>query len=122
MAQAGTSGLSQPQAQAQAQASSAPASSAGEASGSRTQGDAEAPPPPYASIDLGATAAAPGMYGIKGLLFGDLGDYSLFCLYSLKRQSFVASTLFLRSVDTFFLQQQQDQISATGETLLMSHC
>ncbi|XP_023251377.1 NEDD4 family-interacting protein 2 [Seriola lalandi dorsalis] len=43
----------------QAQASSACASSAGEASGSRSQGEAEAPPPPYASIDLGATAAAP---------------------------------------------------------------
>ncbi|XP_022602199.1 NEDD4 family-interacting protein 2 [Seriola dumerili] len=43
----------------QAQATSACASSAGEASGSRSQGEAEAPPPPYASIDLGATAAAP---------------------------------------------------------------
>ncbi|XP_056227086.1 NEDD4 family-interacting protein 2 [Seriola aureovittata] len=43
----------------QAQASSACASSAGESSGSRSQGEAEAPPPPYASIDLGATAAAP---------------------------------------------------------------
>ncbi|XP_069554227.1 NEDD4 family-interacting protein 2 [Brachyistius frenatus] len=30
-----------------------------EASCSRTQGEADAPPPPYASIDLGATAAAP---------------------------------------------------------------
>ncbi|XP_031708215.1 NEDD4 family-interacting protein 2 [Anarrhichthys ocellatus] len=32
---------------------------AGEASGSSTQGEADAPPPPYASIDLGAAAAAP---------------------------------------------------------------
>lgn len=32
-----------------------------EASGSTTQAEAEAPPPPYASIDLGATASAPGM-------------------------------------------------------------
>ncbi|XP_062301524.1 NEDD4 family-interacting protein 2 [Scomber scombrus] len=46
--------------QSQSQASAAPvASTSGEASGSRTQGEAEAPPPPYASIDLGATAAAP---------------------------------------------------------------
>ncbi|XP_041822132.1 NEDD4 family-interacting protein 2 [Chelmon rostratus] len=60
-AQAGTSGQDQSQAQAQAQASPAPAAAAaaGEASGSRTPGEAEAPPPPYASIDLGATAAAP---------------------------------------------------------------
>ncbi|GAA6217920.1 NEDD4 family-interacting protein 2 [Lates japonicus] len=54
-ARAGTSS----QDQGQAQACAATASSAGEASGSRTQGEAEAPPPPYASIDLGATAAAP---------------------------------------------------------------
>ncbi|XP_028327997.1 NEDD4 family-interacting protein 2 [Gouania willdenowi] len=31
----------------------------GETSGTRTQGEADAPPPPYASIELGATAAAP---------------------------------------------------------------
>lgn len=57
-AQASTS---QDQSQCQASAAAAPAaaSTSGEASGSRTQGEAEAPPPPYASIDLGATAAAP---------------------------------------------------------------
>lgn len=54
-AQAGTS--SQDQSQTQANLALAP--EAGEASGSSTQGGAEAPPPPYASIDLGATAAAP---------------------------------------------------------------
>ncbi|XP_070711556.1 NEDD4 family-interacting protein 2 isoform X2 [Pempheris klunzingeri] len=54
-AQAGTSS----QDQSQVPAGPAPAQEAGEASGSRTQGEAEAPPPPYASIDLGATAAAP---------------------------------------------------------------
>ncbi|XP_042261161.1 NEDD4 family-interacting protein 2 [Thunnus maccoyii] len=56
-AQASTS---QDQSQCQASAAApAAASTSGEASGSRTQGEAEAPPPPYASIDLGATAAAP---------------------------------------------------------------
>ncbi|XP_023117369.1 NEDD4 family-interacting protein 2 [Amphiprion ocellaris] len=45
--------------QSQAQASLTPDPTAGEASGSRTQGELDAPPPPYASIDLGATAAAP---------------------------------------------------------------
>ncbi|XP_044200908.1 NEDD4 family-interacting protein 2 [Thunnus albacares] len=58
-AQASTS---QDQSQCQASAAvaaPAAASTSGEASGSRTQGEAEAPPPPYASIDLGATAAAP---------------------------------------------------------------
>ncbi|XP_034720575.1 NEDD4 family-interacting protein 2 [Etheostoma cragini] len=45
--------------QEQNQAGPAPAAAAEEASGSGTQGEAEAPPPPYASIDLGATAAAP---------------------------------------------------------------
>lgn len=54
-AQASTS--SQDQSQTQANLALAP--EAGEASGSSTQGGAEAPPPPYASIDLGATAAAP---------------------------------------------------------------
>ncbi|XP_038574068.1 NEDD4 family-interacting protein 2 [Micropterus salmoides] len=54
-AQAGTS--SQDQSQTPANLALAP--EAGEASGSSTQGGAEAPPPPYASIDLGATAAAP---------------------------------------------------------------
>lgn len=54
-AQASTS---QDQSQSQASAATA-APVSGEASGSRTQGEAEAPPPPYASIDLGATAAAP---------------------------------------------------------------
>ncbi|XP_073351491.1 NEDD4 family-interacting protein 2 [Pagrus major] len=57
-AQASTSSSSQDQSQA-GQACAGAAAAAGEASGSRTQGDAEAPPPPYASIDLGATAAAP---------------------------------------------------------------
>ncbi|XP_067438844.1 NEDD4 family-interacting protein 2 [Thunnus thynnus] len=56
-AQASTS-QDQSQCQASAAAPTA-ASTSGEASGSRTQGEAEAPPPPYASIDLGATAAAP---------------------------------------------------------------
>ncbi|XP_008302758.1 NEDD4 family-interacting protein 2 isoform X1 [Stegastes partitus] len=54
-AQASASG----QNQSQAQASLTPDPAAGEASGSRTQGELDAPPPPYASIDLGATAAAP---------------------------------------------------------------
>nr|XP_046238513.1 NEDD4 family-interacting protein 2 [Scatophagus argus] len=54
-AQAGTSS----QDHSQAQASLAAAAAAEEASGSQTQGEADAPPPPYASIDLGATAAAP---------------------------------------------------------------
>ncbi|XP_022048107.1 NEDD4 family-interacting protein 2 [Acanthochromis polyacanthus] len=60
-AQASASGQnqSQTQTQAQAQASLTPEPTAGEASGSRTQGELDAPPPPYASIDLGATAAAP---------------------------------------------------------------
>ncbi|KAK9524022.1 hypothetical protein VZT92_017889 [Zoarces viviparus] len=53
-AQAGTS--SQDQSQSQAEYGQA---AAGEASGSSTQGEADAPPPPYASIDLGAAAAAP---------------------------------------------------------------
>ncbi|XP_072225564.1 NEDD4 family-interacting protein 2 [Leuresthes tenuis] len=43
----------------QAQGSPAPSPAAGETSGARTPGEAEAPPPPYASIDLGAAAAAP---------------------------------------------------------------
>lgn len=59
-AQAGTSS-SQGQSQAGQASAAAATAAAGEASGSRTQGDAEAPPPPYASIELGATAAAPGM-------------------------------------------------------------
>ncbi|KAM9328808.1 NEDD4 family-interacting protein 2 [Pholidichthys leucotaenia] len=41
------------------QVSPSPALAAGEASSMRTVGEAEVPPPPYASIDLGATAAAP---------------------------------------------------------------
>ncbi|KAM8722218.1 NEDD4 family-interacting protein 2 [Acanthopagrus latus] len=57
-AQAGTSS-SQGQSQAGQASAAAATAAAGEASGSRTQGDAEAPPPPYASIELGATAAAP---------------------------------------------------------------
>ncbi|XP_026218285.1 NEDD4 family-interacting protein 2 [Anabas testudineus] len=54
-AQASTSS----QDQIQAQARPAPAPAPGDSLGSRTQGELEAPPPPYASIDLGATAAAP---------------------------------------------------------------
>ncbi|XP_030265742.1 NEDD4 family-interacting protein 2 [Sparus aurata] len=58
-AQAGASSI-QGQSQAgQASAAMATAAAAAEASGSRSPGDAEAPPPPYASIELGATAAAP---------------------------------------------------------------
>nr|XP_020447781.1 NEDD4 family-interacting protein 2 [Monopterus albus] len=56
-AQAGAPRQDQDQAQAQASMVSVP--TPGEVLGSRTQGEAEAPPPPYASIDLGATAAAP---------------------------------------------------------------
>ncbi|TDG96170.1 hypothetical protein EPR50_G00237060 [Perca flavescens] len=56
-AQAGRS--SQDQNQNQNGPAPAAAAAAEEASGSGTQGEAEAPPPPYASIDLGATAAAP---------------------------------------------------------------
>lgn len=60
-AQAGACSI-QGQSQAgQASAAMATAAAAAEASGSRSPGDAEAPPPPYASIELGATAAAPGM-------------------------------------------------------------
>lgn len=47
----------------QAQASTAPAAVAAEgASGPWSQGEGEVPPPPYASIVLGATAAAPGVW------------------------------------------------------------
>lgn len=55
-AQPGTSG----QDQSQSQVSPTPVPVAGEASGVRTQGEAvDTAPPPYASIDLGANAAAP---------------------------------------------------------------
>ena len=46
---------------ARTQSTAQASSSAAEASESRTEGDAEAPPPPYASIELGATAAVPGL-------------------------------------------------------------
>ncbi|KAF1371723.1 hypothetical protein PFLUV_G00271400 [Perca fluviatilis] len=58
-AQAGRSSQDQNQNQAGLAPAAAAAAAAEEASGSGTQGEAEAPPPPYASIDLGATAAAP---------------------------------------------------------------
>ncbi|KAF3706280.1 NEDD4 family-interacting protein 2 [Channa argus] len=53
-----TSATAQAGACSQDQASVASATAPGDSLGSRTQGEAEAPPPPYASIELGASAAA----------------------------------------------------------------
>nr|XP_004552653.2 NEDD4 family-interacting protein 2 [Maylandia zebra] len=62
-AQPGTSG----QDQSQTQVSPTPVPAAGEASGVRTQGEAvDTAPPPYASIDLGANAAAPPETSFRG--------------------------------------------------------
>lgn len=62
-AQPGTSS----QDQSQTQVSPTPAPAAGEASGVRTQGEAvDTAPPPYASIDLGATAAAAPETSFRG--------------------------------------------------------
>lgn len=62
-AQPGTSG----QDQSQSQVSPTPVPVAGEASGVRTQGEAvDTAPPPYASIDLGANAAAPPETSFRG--------------------------------------------------------
>lgn len=83
-AQAGASS----QDHSQAQASPAPAAAAEEASGSWNQGEAEVPPPPYASIDLGATAAAPGVWK-RNVIWWAAG---LFSILSMSNSSF-----FLRS-------------------------
>lgn len=48
-----------------------------EALASCSQGEGEALPPPYASIDLGATAAAPGVCG-ETMSFDNMQEYFLF--------------------------------------------